>query len=178
MKYLLEGEETARLAFRKVSAKDFDAWLEFHKDPITTLYWKSEKGTPEEECRQWYAKQQWRYDNDLGGMNAIVEKTSGLLIGHCGLLIQKVDNNTEMEIAYSLLPAYWNKGFATEAATKCRDFAFEHNFTDSLISIISITNIPSEKVAIKMGMYKHAQTKYNGNEVNIFRILKPAGSLQ
>lgn len=172
MKYLLDGEETARLALRKISVRDFDTWLEFHQDPATSLYWKSEKGSPEEECRQWYAKQQWRYDNDLGGMNAIMEKTSGLLIGHCGLLIQQVDGAREMEIAYSLLPAHWHKGYATEAAIKCRDFAFANDIADSLISIISITNIPSEKVAIKMGMFKHAQTMYNGNEVNIFRIQK------
>ena len=174
MKYLLHGEETARLHFREINEKDFDAWLEFHKDPITSLYWKSEKATPEEECMKWYEKQQWRYDNDLGGMNALVEKSSGKFVGHCGLLIQQVDGNTEMEVAYSLLPAFWNKGYASEAAIKCRDVAFKNQFTGSLISIISTTNIPSEKVAIKMGMYKHAQTMYNGNEVNIFRIINPS----
>lgn len=171
MKYLLQGEETERLIFRAISKSDWDTWLDFHKDPITLLYWKSEKGTPEEECIKWYEKQQWRYANDLGGMNALVEKSSGKLVGHCGLLIQQVDGNTEMEIAYSLLPAFWNKGYASEAAIKCRDVAFEKQFSHSLISIISTTNIPSEKVAIKMGMYKHAQTMYNGNEVNIFRII-------
>lgn len=172
MKYLLAGEKTERLDFRTVSETDFAAWLAFHKDPLTSLYWISEKSTPEEECHKWYAKQRWRYQHDLGGMNALIERASGLLVGHCGLLIQSVDGNTEMEIAYSLLPAFWNKGYATEAALKCREIAFVNNYAQSLISIISVTNLPSEKVAIKIGMYKDFQTEYNGNEVNIFRINK------
>lgn len=170
MKYLLDGEETGRLQFRMVMESDYNDWLEFHKDPSTSLYWKEEKGTPEEECAKWYAKQFNRYKNDLGGMNALVEKQSGKFIGHCGLLVQTVDENTELEIAYSLLPAYWNKGYASEAVAKCRDFAFQNKFAASLISIISVINIPSEKVALKAGMRKDKQTVYNGNDVNIFRI--------
>jgi len=172
MKYVLAGEKTDRLDFRPVNETDFAAWLEFHKDPLTSLYWTSEKGTPEEECTKWYAKQQWRYQHGLGGMNALIERASGLLVGHCGLLIQQVSGTTAMEIAYSLLPAFWNKGYATEAAVKCRDVAFANDYAASLISIISVTNLPSERVALKMGMYKDYQTVYNGNEVNVFRIDK------
>jgi [ribosomal protein S5]-alanine N-acetyltransferase len=170
MKYLLNGQETERLLFREIRETDFSAWLEFHKDTSTSLYWTEEKGSPEEECTKWYAKQFQRYNNNRGGMNALIEKQTGNFIGHCGLLLQAVDGNTELEIAYSLLPAYWNKGYASEAAIKCRDFAFHNKLAGSLISIISITNIPSEKVAIKVGMKPDKQTIYNGNQVNIFRV--------
>ncbi|MES2847835.1 MAG: GNAT family N-acetyltransferase [Bacteroidota bacterium] len=170
MKYLLDGEETERLLFRKIKETDFNNWLVFHQDPSTSLYWVEEKGTPEEECKKWYAKQFNRYENNLGGMNALIERSSGKLIGHCGLLVQNIDGKKELEIAYSLLPAYWNKGYATEACVKCRDIAFENKFSGSLISIISVINLPSEKVARKIGMKKNGQTVYNGNAVNIFRI--------
>jgi [ribosomal protein S5]-alanine N-acetyltransferase len=170
MKYLLHKQETERLLFREINENDFEAWLVFHEDPSTSMYWLSEKDAPATECRKWYEKQFGRYQNDLGGMNALIEKHTGKLIGHCGLLIQKVDGIAELEIAYSLLPAYWNKGFASEAAMKCRDYAFDNKITDSLISIISLTNIPSEKVALKIGMQKERETIYNDNRVNIFRI--------
>jgi RimJ/RimL family protein N-acetyltransferase len=110
-------------------------------------------------------------------MNALIEKTTGKLVGHCGLLIQKVDNITELEIGYSLLPAFWNKGFASEAAMKCRDVAFERDYALSLISIISLSNTASARVAQKSGMTIDRQTVYNDNDVNIFRIRKESWSM-
>lgn len=172
MKYLLDGEETDRILFRKINLSDFNDWLDFHKDPTSTLHWISDFESPEVECENWYKNQFSRYENDRGGMNAIVEKETGKLIGHCGLLVQTVDQVTELEIAYSLISRFRNKGLATEAARKCLDFAFENDWSQSLISIISRTNGPSENVARKNGMYLDKKTMYKGNEVNIFRIDK------
>lgn len=172
MKYLLENQESERIIFRKIKKSDFNDWLVFHKNPITSQYWISELKSPEIECKNWYEKQFHRYQNDLGGMNALIEKETGKLIGHCGLLIQNVDKKSELEIGYSLLSEFCNKGFATESAKKCRDFAFENNFSDSLISIISLTNKPSESVALKNGMKIEKVTEYNKNKLNIFRIYK------
>ena len=105
-------------------------------------------------------------------MNALIEKSSGQLIGYSGLLVQVVDGLTELEVAYSLLPAFRDKGFASEAAKRCQDYAFENNFTDSLISIISLSNAASANVANKNGMVIDKQTIYKENQVNIFRIYK------
>lgn len=172
MKYLLSNQETNRILFRKIDSSDFQDWLPFFQNPKSSQYWISELESPIIECEKWYQKQFYRYQNGLGGMNALIDKESDKLIGHCGLLVQKVNEKTELEIGYSLLPEFWNKGFATEAAKKCRDFAFENQFSDSLISIISLTNSPSESVALKNGMTIDFVTEYNKNQVNIFRILK------
>jgi len=172
MKYVLDGQESARLLFKRTSNNYYYEWLAFHKSPITSLHWKQEAMPAEEACRNWFEKQAYRYQNDLGGMNALIEKSSNRLVGHCGLLVQSVDDITELEIGYSLLPEFWKQGFAIEAAQKCKNFAFENQLSDRLISIISLTNIPSEKVALKNGMHVEKQTNYNGNKVNIFTITK------
>lgn len=172
MKYLLENEESERIHFKKSSISHFEDWLAFYEDPSTSIHWNAVLEEPLIECQKWFDKQQFRYDNDLGGMNALIEKETGKLIGFCGLLIQTVDELTEMEIGYSLLPKFWYKGYATEAAKKCMDFAFTNNFAESLISIISLSNKPSENVARKNGMTIEKTTVYRMNDVNIFRIEK------
>jgi ribosomal-protein-alanine N-acetyltransferase len=177
MKYLLTGLSTDRLIFEKVNALHYNQWLKFFEDPRTSLHWVEERDNAGDACEKWYEKQLWRYENNKGGMNALLEKASGKLVGHAGLLVQTVDGIQELEIGYSLLPEFWNKGYAIEAATFCKQYAFAECFSDSLISIISLSNLPSQKVATKNGMVIEKQTNYNGNEVFIYRVRKTSSGL-
>ncbi|CAN5757507.1 hypothetical protein BH10BAC2_BH10BAC2_07680 [soil metagenome] len=99
-------------------------------------------------------------------MNVLIEKTTNAFVGQCALLIQIVDGNEELEIGYSVMPAFRNKGYATEAAVKCSEYAFENNLRDSLISIISIDNIESQKVALRNNMQLERTTFYSDNIVH------------
>ena len=105
-------------------------------------------------------------------MNVLIQKATGTFLGQCGLLIQTVDGVDELEIGYSLLPLYRGKGYAIEAARKCRDFAFENNLSDSLISIIDPDNVASQKVALQNGMKLDKCTIYKDGHYNIYRIHK------
>ncbi len=173
MTYLLDGQESERLQFRKIQSADYDHWLPFFQDDSYYQHWQGERGTAEEECTKWYEYQFYRYENNLGGMNALIDKSTGALVGHAGLLVQVVDGAKELEIAYSLQPHFRGKGFAAEAAKICQAYAFANRFSPSLISIISLTNIPSQKVAAKNGMKIEKQTVYKDNPVYIFRIFNP-----
>ena len=175
MKYLLTGEQSDRLNFRIVDQSYFKYWIDFFNHPDTARYLGMQDiGTPHEQCEEWFRLVEERYRNELGGMNALIDKNTGLFVGQCGLLVQDIDGQKELEIGYSILPRFWNLGYATEAAVKCKDFAFQNDLADSLISIISIENIKSEKVAIKNGMTKTRQTLFRKMSVNIFRIDRPS----
>jgi len=169
-KYLLENQCTERLIFRKLEELDFDDWLPFYHHPKSTQYWEGLPKDPAEACRAQFDRVFERYENNLGGMNALVSKASGELVGICGLLVQTVDHTTELEIGYSVLPKFWLQGFAFEAAQKCKEYAFENAFADSLISIIQVDNVPSQKVAQKNGMHLDKTTTYKNNPVHIFRV--------
>ncbi len=101
---------------------------------------------------------------------AFVEKETNTLIGWGGLLVQVVDGTEELEVGYSLLPAFWGRGYATEAARRCVELAFEKELTTSVISIIQIHNGPSQRVAERNGLVRERQTTYHGNPVFIYRI--------
>ena len=172
MKYLLEGQETERLLFRKLEQGDFYTWLEFFKNPSSNEHWISETTDPEIQCREWFEKTFNRYSNDTGGMNVLIDRRSGAFIGQCGLLLQTVDKKEELEIGYSILPAFWKQGYATEAAIKCKYYAFANNLRESLISIIHEKNIGSQKVATNNGMVADKRTIYYNNPVIIYRVNK------
>ncbi|MCB0371634.1 MAG: GNAT family N-acetyltransferase [Muricauda sp.] len=171
-KYLLENQASERLIFRKLEPSDFGYWLPFYHNPKSTQYWEGLPTDPVEACQVQFDRIFERYDQDLGGMNALISKETGKLMGICGLLVQLVDDMEELEIGYSILPEFWLKGYAFEAAHKCKEYAFDNQFSDSLISIIHVDNVPSQKVALKNGMYLDKTTIYKDNPVHIFRVKK------
>lgn len=172
MKYLLTGQETARLKFRLLEESDFDSWLPLFLEKNAALFLGFDVHLdPTQHCSNWFEKVFFRYKNDLGGMNVLTDKKSGRLIGQCGLLVQVVEGVERLEIGYSILPEFWRKGYASEAAMKCRDYAFQNNFAPSLISIVHVENLASEKVALKNGMkLEKTLDSYKGVPANIFRI--------
>ncbi|MEN4759238.1 GNAT family N-acetyltransferase [Chryseobacterium sp. C39-AII1] len=173
MKYLLTNQETERLLFRKLENSDFDHWLELLKDEHTTKMLGMENfKTPKERCKKWFEWTFHRYENNLGGQNVLISKETQQLIGQCGLLVREVENKFELEIAYSILPEFRGQGFAIEAATKCKDFAFENNFHNRLVSIIVPENENSKKVALKNGMTFKRSIGYSGKVMDLFQIDK------
>ena len=169
-RYLLQGTETARLRLRKVRETDFGDWLPFFEDPASTAYWEGIPRDPQVACREQFDRIFHRYQQNLGGMNALIHKETGGLLGLAGLLVQQVDGLLELEIGYSLLPGARGQGYASEAALHCRNEAFRRRWAESLISIIHVRNKPSMRVARRVGMQPEKDTCYKENPVRIFRI--------
>ena len=171
MKYILEGQETERLKFRLLKEDDFDEWVELFTDNgVSKVLGMDKLGTPKEQCEKWFEWTHDRYKNNLGGQNILIDKSTNKIVGQSGLLVREIDGIKEIEIAYSILPSSRQKGFATEASQKCRDYAFENNFSKRLISIINTKNPNSAKVALNNGMQKDRTIDFHGNQVNIYQI--------
>ncbi|WP_299335250.1 GNAT family N-acetyltransferase [uncultured Psychroserpens sp.] len=168
MKYLLTGQTTQRLNFRLVTKQDYNLWLPLFKENNVDKFLGMPEGmTQREQCDFWFKKVFHRYENGLGGMNALIDKTTGDFIGQCGLLIQTVEDEERLEVGYSILPKYWGNGYAQEAAIKCKEFCFEHEFTNNLMSMMHVDNIASEIVAKKNGMtFEKCVKGYNVFSIN------------
>lgn len=172
--YLLEGNETERLRFRKLSWDDFDAWQElFISDEVAIFLGLDPKLSKKELTQMWFDKTFSRYENNSGSMNALIDKESNRLVGQSGLLVQTIEGERRLEVGYSILPEFWRKGYAYEAANACKNYAFENDLADNLISVIEPGNVGSEKVALKNGMTLEKRIEENnGAPFNVFSISK------
>ena len=169
----LFGLETSNLSFRKFEENDIADWLEFCEDES---YWKffnmTHEKTYEQHAQDWLENVNNRYNNNLGMPNAIIHKASGRLAGIGGLLLQNIKEKQYLEVSYSFMPWARGKGWAIEAAKRFRDFAFQHDLAQEVISTIHIENYPSQKVAIKNAMTIKFETIYKNLPVYIYSIDK------
>jgi RimJ/RimL family protein N-acetyltransferase len=98
------------------------------------------------------------------GLFSVIHKASGELIGDCGLEQMEIEGAQAAELGYDFRSAYWRQGFATEAATAVRDYAFQVLHWPRLISLIRVGNIASQRVAEKIGMRRISEfTRFGHN---------------
>jgi len=89
-------------------------------------------------------------------------------IGIAGLLRQEIEGNVETEISYRIKPQFWNKGFATEAAQACQEYAENVLNKKGLISLIHPENIASKCVAGKLGAEIKNVTVFLGTKHELY----------
>jgi ribosomal-protein-alanine N-acetyltransferase len=163
--------ESERLVTRKLTLDDVPAWSEFFTTPETTEFLKVHVlDTPEQSATQWIERQMIRYVNHEYGLQGLFDRKEGHFIGLCGLIRQEVEGHTEIEVGYHVLKRHWGKGYAPEAAKLFLNYGFDHGVSDSLVSLIDINNIKSQRVADKNGLTRGRQARYKDFDVYIYRI--------
>lgn len=144
--------ETERLYLREMMPSDFAALCKILQDEKAMYAYEGAFG--DEEVKEWLGRQLSRYQRWGFGLWAVVLKETGEMIGQCGLTMQPWKERELLEIGYLFQRAFWHKGYATEAAKACKDYAFEVLDAREVCSMIRDTNIASKKVAVRNGMVK------------------------
>lgn len=154
--------ETKRLYLREFTIEDFDDLCSILQD-IRVMY-AYEHAFTINECKTWLDRQLIRYKQDGFGLWAVVLKETNQIIGQCGLSVQEIPNKKVLEIGYLFNYNYWHQGYAIEAASACKNYAFNQLHAKEVYSIIRENNLASKNVAIKNGMKKVDQfTKHYCN---------------
>jgi RimJ/RimL family protein N-acetyltransferase len=142
--------ETSRLILREFSPDDAESLASVLSDPDTMRFYPAPLDRTGVEA--WISRNLHRYAEDGHGLWAMILKSSGELIGDCGLTVQEVHEVNEIEIGYHVRRDLCGQGLATEAARACRDYGFDRLPVERLISLIRPQNLPSCRVAEKNGM--------------------------
>jgi len=158
--------ETPRLVLRELILRDIDFVAEMLAHPEVMQFWP--KTYTRDEAEAWIKKHQERYACDGYGYWLAVGKTSGQPIGQAGLLRQEVDGVTETGIGYIIHRPFWRRGYATEAAEACRDYAFGKLGKERVVVLVRPENVVSVKVANKIGFTRERETNYAGFVHTVF----------
>lgn len=142
--------ETKRLSLREMVQTDLELLGKILKDK--EVMYAYEHAFSDIEVQEWLDKQIIRYKNDGIGLYAVILKSTGEMIGQCGLTMQEVNGKQVVEVGYLFQKAYWGKGYATESAIACKEYAFNTLNISEVYSIIRDNNITSQEVAKRNGM--------------------------
>ena len=151
---------TARLVLREFEVADWHALHDVESRPEVARYQSFEPRTAE-ESRAYVtgarrdASEQPRRTYDL----AVVPWDEDGLIGRCGLGI--TDPHGEGMLWYTQHPAFWGRGFATEAARGMVDFGFGELGLHRIWADCDPDNPASWRVLEKVGMRREGHLREN-----------------
>ena len=141
--------QTPRLDARHITASDVDAMLAVYGDPVVVRYVADGKPLGRARCEQWVDVTLRNYATRGYGMVALAERTTGSIIGFCGLVHPA--GQVEPEIKYALRRDCWGNGFATEAAIGLLGYARQLHLP-KVIATADPENEASHRVLLKAGM--------------------------
>ncbi len=139
--------ETERLQLRPWSEDDFEELAAFYADEANSKYVGGVKDI--DQAWRVLALHIGHWALKGFGYWAVDERSSDEFVGCVGLW--KSAGWPELELGYWLMPKHQGKGFALEAARRCKAYALDELKADSLVSYIDPANEPSISLARKMG---------------------------
>jgi RimJ/RimL family protein N-acetyltransferase len=139
--------ETDRLHLRAWREGDLPAVAAFYADEAAAKYVGGRKD-PDEAWR-FLALMIGHWELKGHGYYAVEERETGAFVGAVGLW--ESAGWPELELGYWVVPAQQGKGYAFEAAARCRDHARDTLEMPSLVSYVAPDNEPSIRLAEKLG---------------------------
>jgi RimJ/RimL family protein N-acetyltransferase len=155
--YLFKSE---RLGFRNWKAADIPLMIKISGDPEVMKNFPA-IATPE-QTTDFIIRMQKMYSSKGFCYFAVDCLHNNNFIGFIGLCYQEYDVpfSPFIDIGWRLGKEYWGKGFATEGAKKCLEYAFSELSLKDIKSTAPLANIDSINVMNKIGMTKLLEFKH------------------
>jgi ribosomal-protein-alanine N-acetyltransferase len=164
--------ETEHLQFRPLTLSDLDAMAKLYADPEVMRFLGGPRDRQEvQRVLQGYIREYQTYGHSFF---ATIQKSDQQFIGHCGLLHQEVEGNTEIELAYVLAPPYWQQGLALEGTMALKDYGLQQLGFSCLISLIPPENRTSLHIAQKIGMQYERDVVQWGQHFHLYAVKQPS----
>lgn len=147
--------ETERLILRPIQRQDFDPWVALMTDEQTARF----IGGVQTRAGAWrgFMTMAGAWAMDGVSMFSVIEKSSGRWVGRLGPWQPEGWPGTE--VGWGIAREFAGRGYATEGATAAIDWAFANLGWTEIVHAIDPLNLPSQKVAIRLGSRKLRQAQ-------------------
>ena len=158
--------ETERLILRKLTTDDADFIFELLNDPsfIRNIGDRNIR-TLDDACTYIVNGPVKSYEKHGFGLYLIVLKQTNESIGMCGLI--RRETLEDVDIGYALLPEFWSKGYAVEAAWATKEYAKNVIGLKRLVAIVDPTNEGSIRVLEKLGMRYEKMVQLSADDIEL-----------
>ena len=161
--------ETERLILRKFTTDDAAFMLELLNEP-SFLHNIGDKGvkTVDEAVSYIQTGPMASYQRFGFGVYLVELKETGAAIGLCGLI--KRDELPDVDVGFAFLPAYWSRGYASEAAAAVVDFGKKEFGIQRIVAIARPDNTGSIRVLerLKLRFDRLVDVFNDGSELSLF----------
>ena len=147
--------ETDRLIARRFKSDDWRDFQEYVSQKDVTKY-DSEYPSTDEDCKRIV-----EYFSKGIGFWAICLKETGKLIGHIVCNQKEPKEFLTWHIGFVFNPAFYGKGYATEACERVIQYAFEELGAHRVESACHPDNTPAWKLLERLSMRREAHHKKN-----------------
>jgi RimJ/RimL family protein N-acetyltransferase len=158
--------ESERLILRRLTRDDAENVLKIVGDAETMRFYPQTLDLS--GAKQLIQRHIQFYKQHGIGLWGVTLKTGTEFVGMCGLIPQDVEGEQEVEIGYMFVRSHWGKGYATEAAIRCREYAKQELHLGRVVSLIDCNNFPSQRVAQRIGMKKEKEIVKWGRNIWVF----------
>jgi len=149
IKYIFTSE---RLGFRNWNLTDIDKMYEINSDEKVMEFFPSIQ--TKEQTTEFVERMKKQYEEKGFCYFAVEILGDNQFIGFIGLSEQtyKAEFTPCIDIGWRINSNEWNKGFATEGAKKCLEYAFKELKLENVYSIAPKINTKSEHIMKKIGL--------------------------
>ncbi len=158
---------TPRLVLRPFVFDDLDELAPIHAEE--SFWWYPlRSGMSKEQTAGFLQRVVARYDSDGFGIEALLDRASGAMIGWAGLAVPHFlpEILPAVEVGWRLAGAWRGRGLATEAGAAAVAFGFTTGGLERIVSIYEPANVASGRVMEHLG-FTHclSTTGQRGEEI-------------
>ncbi|MGI4020060.1 MAG: GNAT family N-acetyltransferase [Janthinobacterium lividum] len=142
--------ETPRLLLKEMSQADVQNLFDLNRDLEVMRYTGDKSFNNINEALNYVENYQHIYQKYGYGRLSLFNKETNEYLGWCGL--KYLDQKNETDLGYRLKKRFWEKGFATEAASACLKDGFSRLQLSQIFATAMKENIPSINIFKKLGL--------------------------